>query len=329
MLNVAVAGFRHPHIFALFQDIAATPECRVAACCEEDAATRESLAEKPECTIGYADYAAMLREVDCDIIGLGDYYAKRGAMTIAALKAGKHVIADKPLCTSLEELAEIRRLAREKKRCVGLMLPLWSHGNSVAARDLIAAGKIGEVQAVGFTGQHPLNYGTRAGWYFEPGKHGGTINDIAPHGIDLIQFITGMKFASTAAVRTWNGQFPEVPDFHNGAQFLAVLANGAGVTGDVSYFACHFGLPGYWRFSVWGTAGWLEFNFKTPGVQLAVKDSPVISEVFPAAPLKGYWRAFLDEIAGRPDPYFHTEHVLEVSEWSLRLQSGPDRPAGN
>ena len=321
MHKIAVAGFRHPHILSLFQDIAATPECRIVGCCEEDAATRAGLAERPECKIDHTDYAAMLRDLDCDIVALGDYYAKRGAMAIAALKAGKHVIADKPLCTSLDELAEIRRLAGENKRCVGLMLPLWSHGNAVAARDLIATGKIGEVQAVAFTGQHPLNYGTRPGWYFEPGKHGGTINDIAPHGIDLTQFITGMKFSAVAAVRTWNGQFPEAPHFHNGAQFLAVLENGAGITADVSYFACHFGLPGYWRFSVWGTRGWLEFNFKTPGVKLAVKDSPVIAEVFPAATLKGYWRAFLDEINGTPDAYFHTGHVLDVSEWSLNIQA--------
>ena len=325
MSKIVIAGFRHNHIFELFDKIAATPGCAVAACCEEDPATREALRNHPRCAGVplYDDFSAMLREVECDIVGIGDYYAKRGPLAIAALKAGKHVIADKPLCTSLAELAEIRRLAGERGLKVGLMLPLWSAGNTVAARNLIRGGKLGEVQAVAFNGQHPLNYGTRAGWYFEEGKQGGTINDIAAHGVDTVCFLTGMKFRRVAAARTWNGQFPEVPGFQNGGQFLAVLDNGAGVTGDVSYFG-RSGLPSYWRFTVWGTGGWLEFNCHEPGVRYATGASNELHTAFPAPELPGYWPAFLDDIAGRPGA-FATGHILDVTEWTLNLQAVADR----
>ena len=37
-----------------------------------------------------------------------------------------------------------------------------------------------------FTAQHPLLYGTRAKWYFEEGKHGGSINDIGVHAVTLV-----------------------------------------------------------------------------------------------------------------------------------------------
>ena len=325
MLKLAVAGFRHPHIFELLQEAVAAPDCSVVACCEEDPATRETLRGNPLCAAIplYDDYRTMLREADCDAVGLGDYYAKRGGMAIAALEADKHVIADKPLCTDLAELAGIRTLAYERNRKVGLMLPLRSSGNTAAARNLIREGKIGEVQAVSFTGQHPLNYGTRPGWYFEEGKQGGTINDIAVHGIDTVCFLTGMKFRSIAGARTWNGQFPEVPDFRNGGQFLAVLDNLAGVTGDVSYFGLNQPVPSYWRFTVWGTRGWLEFNTHVPGVQLAVADTPVIQTVFPAPGLPDYRQEFLADIDGRPGD-FATDYILEISEWALRLQAAAD-----
>lgn len=327
MHQMVIAGFRHNHIFELFGKVAATADCAVTACCEEDPATRETLKSRPQCA-GlplYDHYSAMLQEVECDIVGIGDYYAKRGSLAIAALKAGKHVIADKPLCTSLAELAEIRRLAAERDLKVGLMLPLWSEGNTVAARDLIRDGKIGEVQAVSFNGQHPLNYGTRAGWYFEEGKQGGTINDIAAHGVDAVCFMTGMKFKSVAAARTWNGQFPQVPFFQNGGQFLAVLENGAGVTGDVSYFG-RFALPSYWRFTVWGTDGWLEFSSHEPGVRYVSGASNELRHAFPAPAIPGYWPSFLDDIAGKPTA-FNTEHVLEIAEWTLKIQEAADQSA--
>ena len=324
MPKIAVAGFRHSHIFELFGKAAATPGCAVTACCEEDAATRETLKNRPNIAALplYDSFAKMLEEADCDIIGIGDYYAKRGSLAIAALKAGKHVIADKPLCTTLSELAEIRRLAAERGLKVSLMLPLWSEGNTVAARNLIRDGKLGEVQAVSFNGQHPLNYGTRAEWYFEEGKQGGTINDIAAHGVDAISFLTGMKFKSVAAARTWNGQFPQVPFFQNGGQFLAVLENGAGVTGDVSYFG-RFTLPSYWRFTVWGTDGWLEFSSHEPGVRYISGPSNELHNAFPAPAIPGYWPSFLDDIAGKPVD-FNTEYVLEIAEWTLRIQDLAD-----
>ncbi|MEZ4683286.1 MAG: hypothetical protein R2932_54665 [Caldilineaceae bacterium] len=57
---------------------------------------------------------------------------------------------------------------------------------AIGLRNLIRSGLIGEIHAINFGGQHPLMLDTRAAWYFEPGKHGGTINDIAIHAVDAI-----------------------------------------------------------------------------------------------------------------------------------------------
>ncbi|MCP4516547.1 MAG: EamA family transporter, partial [Delftia sp.] len=50
----------------------------------------------------------------------------------------------------------------------------------------IAADRIGAVQTMSMSGQHPLRLGERPAWYFEPGRHGGTITDIGVHAVDLI-----------------------------------------------------------------------------------------------------------------------------------------------
>ncbi|MBE6368470.1 MAG: Gfo/Idh/MocA family oxidoreductase [Lentisphaerae bacterium] len=323
MLKVAIAGFRHSHIIELVDKTRQNPDLELVGCAESDPAVRDEMNSK-SINIEWLDPQEMLAKLPCDIVGLGDVYARRGALAIAALKAGKHVIADKPLCTSLEELQEIRQLAAEKNLCVGLMLPLWSSSNAAAARKVVRSGKIGEVQSVVFTGQHPLNYGTRPAWYFQAGQHGGTINDIAPHGIDLVEFVTGLKFESITAARCWNDHFPEVAHFKNGAQFMAVLSNGAGVMADVSYFACHFGLPGYWRFSIWGTKGWIEFNCATPGVKFSCKESTAITDIFPEASGTDYLKEFLKEIKGEKPEWFSTQHILDLTEFTLKCQQQAD-----
>ncbi len=325
MHRISVAGFQHPHIEELMDRVRRTPGVEWVGGCEHDVAMREAVKVKYGQPIEYDDCPAMLKALDCDIVALGDAYGRRGAAAIAALRSGRHVIADKPLCTSPAELAEIRMLAREKHLCVGLMLPLWSSPNAATARRLVREGRIGAVQSVVFTGQHPLNYGTRASWYFEKNMHGGTINDIAPHGIDLVEYVTGMKWGAVAGARTWNDHLPEAPHFHNGAQFLATLANGAGVMADVSYFACGAALPSYWRFDFWGTAGWLEFNCATPGVRFADKSQATVREAASETPSGDYWQSFIAEIEGRDPVYFDTEHVLAVSEMALRIQAFADR----
>ena len=104
-LKIAFAGFRHSHIFALYNNAVKNPQLEICAICEE--APEESLLKgHPEIAITHTNYDQMLTEVPCDLIAIGDYYTKRGSMVIRALKAGKHIIADKPICTSAEELEE-------------------------------------------------------------------------------------------------------------------------------------------------------------------------------------------------------------------------------
>ena len=324
-LKIAIAGFRHGHIFSLLNAAKRNPHLELVGLCEEDDATRKTLNDSGNLNVEWSDYAKMLKELDCDIVALGDYYGKRGAMAIAALEAGKHVIADKPLCTSLDEFARIRALSEQKNLKVGMMLDLRDNGNIIAAKKLIDDGRIGTVNAINFTGQHPLNYGSRPGWYFEAGKHGGTINDLAIHGIDLCEFFSGSKFSKVIGARVWNQDFPEVPDFQNGAQFVAELENGAGVIADVSYFSFG-GVPSYWRFNIWGSKGTLEFNYANPGIVAQLDGDARLVNIFPEQCKKTYLDNFLLDVAG-VETEFDTEVVLGVAERTLKIQAAAEKNA--
>ena len=125
-LKIAFAGFRHGHIEVLYSTAEKHTGMEIVGLCEEDSESREKLTERYSFT--HSSISEMIQESGCDAVAVGDYYSKRGAIIIEALGAGKHVISDKPICTSLEELDTIESLVREKELSLGCMLDLRDGG---------------------------------------------------------------------------------------------------------------------------------------------------------------------------------------------------------
>ncbi len=327
-VRFAFVGFRHAHIHDLHKRAVARGDVEVVAACEADDAARAA-AEGAGVKVTHSEPARMLDEVDCDVVAIGEYFARRGGAAIHALNEGKHVIVDKPLCTRLDELDEIERIARERDLRVGCMLSMRDHGQTIGARNMIQEGTIGEVHAISFGGQHPLMLGSRPGWYFEDGKHGGTINDLAIHAIDCLPWITGLEFETVNAARCWNAFAPEFPDFRDGAQMMLTMDNGCGVLGDVSYFMPDRGgysLPFYWRYTFWGREGVLEAGTTLNTIQVAWKDSErVETRTIPEDRSGGYLQAFLKDIRGEAEEGERcTGSVIRAARTVLRIQKAAD-----
>src|SRR4051812_47306105 len=97
--RIVFAGFRHAHIRSLYQAAGARPDVEIVAAAEEDEATRQALESGGAIAITHSSIEAMLDGTSCEVVAVGDYYGRRGAILIDALRRGKHVIGDKPLCT--------------------------------------------------------------------------------------------------------------------------------------------------------------------------------------------------------------------------------------
>lgn len=321
----AFAGFRHGHILALYDAVKKSDNCEVVAACEEHVESREALAKAGTVTFTDDSIQSMLQRKDIDVVAIGDVYARRGAIAIAALESGRHIISDKPICTSLVELDRIEQLAREKKLCVGCQLDLREVGTMTALRDVVQSGQIGEPVTVTITGQHPLRIGVRPSWYFEVGQHGGTINDIGIHAFDLVDWLTGRSWEKVLCAREWNAKAKPYPHFKDCAQVYGVLEGGIGVFGDFSYLAPNeagFDMPQYWRVTVHGTAGVAETGCNIPHVEVC-SDSDKKARTVPANE-KGnsvYLQDFLLDMQGKPrKDGLTTERVIRVSRWALSAQ---------
>ncbi len=328
-IRLAFMGFRHGHIRDLYRRAAEAEAIDVVGACESDEATREELKRKDNIQISYESFADMLAQVDCDAVAIGDYYARRGSLIIQALSEGKHVICDKPLCTNLDELDQIERLSAERNLKVACMLDMRDSAPFITVRKLIRQGTIGEIHAVAFGGQHPLLLGTRPEWYFEKGKHGGTINDIAIHALDAIPWITGLRFKTVNTARCWNAFARDFPHFEDAGQMMLTMDNGCGILGDVSYMApdsSGYSLPFYWRMTFWGRLGVIETSGPALSVTIALNgEKGVRKEALLEPNPGGYLKAFVREVEGVLDPdMLSSRDALDAARIALTIQKAAD-----
>ncbi|HRJ70942.1 MAG TPA: Gfo/Idh/MocA family oxidoreductase [Terrimicrobiaceae bacterium] len=323
--RIAFAGLRHPHIFALHSRAQAHPECEVVAACEEDTVLREKLSTEHDIRLTHSNFMEMLEESNASIVAVGDIYARRGELAIAALRAGKHVILDKPICTRLEELEEIRALAADRQLAVGCQLDFVENGGIRCLKSVIEGGEIGRLCTLAISAQHPLRLESRAGWYFEPGQHGGTINDIGVHVFDLVPWLSGQPWKQILLAREWNAKAATFPHFKDCAQFNAITTDGLSCYADVSYLApdtLGYELPQYWRVTAHGTKGLAEMSYGISGVQIATDRDAAVRKIFVSENTSScYLQDFLDEISGHPSQVgLTTMRVLSASRWALEAQ---------
>lgn len=324
-MHVAISGLRHGHMASIAKHMSEHPGLKIVAVAEEHPEACQAYIDASGLKVTHPNLEALLKTAAFDILGVGDVYSARGAQVIRGLEAGKHILADKPLCTSLAEIRRIRALAAAKQRTVLVALTLRYCPSLQTARRLLREGTIGEIATGAVFGLHPLSYKSgRPDWYFERGCHGGTITDLMIHGVDALGWLTGHPVAEVLAARAWHVEPAEAPHFQDAAQVMLRLANGAGVTMDASYKAPK-GHAGPWEFRFYGTKGAL-IAFSSgdvivrrhgePEQAVAAKaESPatLIDDLVHAIqPAKGYV------------PVLTTEECLVSTEKTIRAQEAAD-----
>ncbi len=323
-MKVLFYGFQHGHIFSLYEKVKKNEELEIVACIEDDANKREEIKETKGIVCSSENLEYWLNK-DVDIVAIGDKYGKRGKAVIKALKAGKHVIADKPICTSREELNEIIAISKEKGLKVGCMLDLRDAKGTQIVKKILTEKTYGEVKNIIFTGNHCVDYAHRPSWYFEEGMHGGTINDIAIHGVDLVTYLTGLKFAKINSARTWNSYAYKTPDFKDSAIFMAELDNGAGVLADVSYSAPSqvFTMPTYWDFKFWCKDALVHYNFVAGEVTVYAEGETGPKKIILDVAENDYLASFIKDVKENVTEF--TDGVLLATSQTLAIQEHADK----
>jgi predicted dehydrogenase len=199
---------------------------------------------------GWAEASTDWREVidrsDIDVIDIVAPGNAHAEIAIAALAAGKHVLCEKPLANTVEEAEAMADAAADAaERGVFAMVGFTYRRVPAAtfARDLVAAGRIGEVRQVraSYRQDWLADADSPMTWRLDKSLAGsGALGDIGAHAIDLAQFITGQNIASVSGVlQTIVGQRPLLAEAH-GLSGTASAERGTVTVDDLALFTARF-----------------------------------------------------------------------------------------
>ena len=214
------------------------------------------------------DWRALLTRDDIDVVDIctpGDSHAE---IAIAALKAGKHVICEKPLANSVEEAeAMTEAAARARDRGIAAMVGFnYRRVPAIAlACELTAAGMLGTVRHVRaqylqdwiVDPEFPLT------WRLQRERAGsGALGDIGAHIVDATQFVLGEQLVGVSGltetfIRDRPGGTVTVDDC---ALFLGRFAGGAVATYEATRLAT--GRKNGLRIEINGSDGSLAFDLE-------------------------------------------------------------------
>ncbi|MEV4754170.1 Gfo/Idh/MocA family oxidoreductase [Micromonospora sp. NPDC049559] len=157
---------------------------RLVAVASRSAEKAERFAARFGCA-AVVGYRELLERTDIDAVYLPLPPGLRYHWATEALNAGKHVLAEKPLCTSYDETRELTRLARRRKLVLAENFMFLHHSQHLAVRSLIEDGAIGEVQVFASSfGVPPLDPGS---YRYRPELGGGALLDLGVYPVRAAQ----------------------------------------------------------------------------------------------------------------------------------------------
>ncbi|MBX7255648.1 MAG: Gfo/Idh/MocA family oxidoreductase [Candidatus Hydrogenedentes bacterium] len=188
MAKIGIMSFAHMHAYSYAASINALPEATLTAVWDDDPARGKAAAEQYG-TKFIADLDSFLAS-DVQGVVVCSENVKHRAMVEAAAKAGKWILCEKPLATTVEDAKAMVDLCKKQGVGLGTAFPCRYITPIKAVKDDIAAGKYGKIYAAACTnnGSYP------GGWFADPTwSGGGATMDHTVHVADLLRWILGKE----------------------------------------------------------------------------------------------------------------------------------------
>ena len=179
---------------------------RLTAIASRDAARRKAFGDKyavPEAS-RHADYAALLADPQVDAIYVSTPHPWHAELSIAALRAGKHVLCEKPAGMNSAEVVAVTEVAQQQGRFFMEAFMYRCHPQIARVLEIIASGEIGVPHHIkthfGFDAPYKPN-----SRLYDMALGGGAILDVGGYPVSLARLIagaaTGAAFANPVTVK--------------------------------------------------------------------------------------------------------------------------------
>ena len=257
---------------------------------------------------------------------------ERAPLGIQVMQYGKDYMSDKPAFTSLDQLAEVRRVQTETGRIYSVCYSeRFENPASVRAGELVHSGAIGQVvQTIGM-GPHRISLPTRPAWFFQRERYGGILTDIGAHQMDQFLYFTGSTSAEVVSSQVANYKYPEYPGLEDFGDATLRSDHATGYMRVDWYTPDGLETWGDGRLFILGTEGYIEIRKNTNlgsgfgGSHLFWVDHEGTHYEDCTGGDLPYGRLLINDILNRTETAMSQSHCFLASELALRAEANAAR----
>lgn len=277
----------------------------------------------------YDDYRRMLAEVRPDVVGVFMPLYRNAEAAIAAVGAGAHVICEKPLATTLEDLSALRAAVTAAGVRIAALMEMRGQGVYQAIRQVVADGRIGE--PILAYGQKSYPFAERDDYYKQRRTYGGSIPWAAIHALDFVSWCAGKDYRRVWATHS-NAAHPSHPEMEDAGGILLDFAGPGGSKASGGHAMVSFDYLRPWsagvrrpwgdeRLRIAGSAGLVQLADGGKRVELTTP-TDVIDVRLP--PPRDLFAEFIAAIRGQGEGLITPAESLRATEVALKARQAAD-----
>ncbi len=333
-IKFSVIGLNHGHIYGQTRAVIGGGGELVSFYAKEPDLVAAFSKEFPQAKLARGE-KEILEDRSIQLVVSASIPNERAPLGVEVMRHGKDFMVDKPGITTLEQLAQVRRVQEQTHRIYSIMYSeRFENRATTKAGELVKAGAIGKViQTVGL-GPHRMNPKSRPAWFFDRERYGGIICDIGSHQFDQFLYFTGSTKAEVVASQVGNLHHPQYPGLEDFGDAMLRGDGGAGCCGyiRIDWFTPD-GLPtwGDTRLTVLGTDGYIEIRKNVdiggkPGANhLFLVDRKGVQRVECGDTPLLYGERLVNDIINRTETAMPQAHCFLATELALKAQKQAQR----
>ena len=176
---------------ALIPPLRASKRNRLLAVASRTEETAEAYAREWKIPRAHGSYEALLEDPEIDVIYNPLPNSLHAEWTIKALRAGKHVLCEKPLAVSVGEVDAIRAASKETSKVVAEAFMYRHHAQTLRVKELVHNGSLGKLQSI--KGSFTFMLEREGDVRLVKALGGGSIWDVGCYPISYARLIVGVE----------------------------------------------------------------------------------------------------------------------------------------
>lgn len=176
--------------------IVKSPGSQLVACLGSTPEKSQAFAKKFNVARAHPDLDSMVKDPEVDVVYIALPNAMHHAAVLAAARAGKHILCEKPFAMKTAHAREMVQACRDAGVVLRVAHQIRLDAAVVRAREIVQSGRLGRLTEISL--ERASAVGPRISWR-QDFEQSGVMYSVGVHLLDLVQYVSGQRFVEVSA----------------------------------------------------------------------------------------------------------------------------------